>query len=84
MTDSHEDRKGILELLQSSGKQADWRMWSQKFKARAKIKKDFQILTEVDKALSTLPLVTEIMEVVEKKRKVKTTKFETGNRLGYS
>jgi gag-polypeptide of LTR copia-type len=84
MTDSHEDKEGVPRLLRFSGKQADWRMWSQKFKARAKIKKYLQILTGVDKAPSALaPGDTETQDE-EKERLVKSADFETGNGLGYS
>ena len=54
MTSSMEDKEEVPHLLRFSGKQADWRMWSQKFKARAKIKKYLNILTGVQKAPSAL------------------------------
>jgi hypothetical protein len=50
ITDSSEDKEEIPRLLRFTGKQADWRMWSQKFKARAKTKKYLNILTGLEKA----------------------------------
>ena len=54
MSDNMEDKEDVPCLLRFSGKQADWRMWSQKFKARARIKKYLQIMTGVVKAPPTL------------------------------
>jgi hypothetical protein len=54
MTDSSEDKEEVPRLLCFTGKQADWHMWSQKFKARAKTKKYFNILTGLEKAPSAL------------------------------
>ena len=84
MTDSHEDKEEVPCQLRFSGRQADWRMWSQKFKARAKIKKYLQVLTGVDKAPSALaPGATETSDE-KKERLLKTTLFENGNGVGYS
>ena len=54
--DNLEDKEDVPCLLCFSGKQSDWRMWSQKFIARAKIKKYLEILTGQDKASSALPI----------------------------
>ena len=60
---SSEDKEEVPRLLRFSGKQADWRMWFQKFKARAKTKKYLYILTGLQKAPSALvPGGTETLE----------------------
>ena len=71
MTDSYEDKEEVPHLLCFTGKQADWHMWSQKFKARAKTKKYLHILTGLQKNPS--PLVgTETFEE-QKAHQIKKT-----------
>jgi hypothetical protein len=59
-------------------------MWSQKFKARAKVKKYFQIMTGVTKAPPTFIFGTVETQEVEKERLKKNQEFESGNHVGYS
>ena len=84
MSDNFEDSKDVPHLLRFSGKQADWRMWSQKFKARARIKKYLQIMTGVVKA--PLPLIPGTIESQDetKERLKKIQEWEYGNNVGYS
>jgi hypothetical protein len=82
MTDSTEDKEEVPRLLRFTGKQADWRMWSQKFKARAKTKKYLYILTGLQKAPSAL-VGAETPEEL-KAIQMKKSDFEQGNSVGYS
>lgn len=84
MSDNMEDKEDVPCLLRFSGKQADWRMWSQKFKARARVKKYLQIMTGVTKAPPAFILGTVETQEVEKERLKSIQDFEFRNNVGYS
>jgi hypothetical protein len=68
MSNNMEDKEDVPCLLRFSGKQADWRMWSQKFKARTRVKKYLQIMTGVTKAPPAFILGTVETQEEEKER----------------
>ena len=68
MSGINEGRKEVPFLLQFSGKQEDWRMWSRKFIARASMMNYVDVLLGIEETPELLPL-----NVVESAEEIKFT-----------
>ena len=76
---STEETEKSYRVLPFSGKHDDWRMWSRKFLARAKLKKYKDVLT----GLEEVPGIDEEIDVATKGGKIKTL-ARTANDIAYN
>jgi gag-polypeptide of LTR copia-type len=84
MAEFNEDKEAVPRLMRFSGKQADWRVWSRKFLARATLKKYAGVLTGTLK-LPDVPTPGKIETTTEiKERQDLQDAFISANSLGYA
>jgi hypothetical protein len=80
---SHDEKELVPRLLKFSGKQADWRMWSRKFVARATMRKYDGILLGMSKAPKEAPAGSPEISEETKTRLAKVDEVKIANSSGY-
>ena len=84
MSGIYEGREEVPHLLQFSGKQEDWRMWSRKFIARASMMNYVDVLLGIEETPELLPLnVVESAEEI-KLREEKFQAYKKANDMGHT
>ena len=84
MSGINEGRKEVPFLLQFSGKQEDWRMWSRKFIARASMMNYVDVLLGIEETPELLPLnIVESTEEI-KLREEKFQAYKKANDMGHT